>query len=159
MPKRFSPLDFIFTPAPRPLQVTFFVGEAEHLCLYPFARANVSSAKKTHFLQFGRAHHVLSLDEGLRCGLNKRSGLAMRLFSCGARPTFEDHPQVFSQKRFSPLDFIFDICASASSSHFFWLVKLSICACILLQAQIYFSFTSIPLWHFFPHIFVWGSCF
>ena len=32
------------TPAARPLQVTFSAGEAEHLCLYPFAWANVSSA-------------------------------------------------------------------------------------------------------------------
>ena len=34
-------------------------------------------------------------------------------------PTFEDHPHVFSQKRSSPLEFIFDTCASASSSHLF----------------------------------------
>ena len=44
-------------------------------------------------------------------------------------PTFEDHPQVFSQKRSSPLNFIFDTCASASWSHLFWLVKLNICGC------------------------------
>ena len=30
-------------------------------------------------------------------------------------PTFEDHPQVFSQKRSSPLEFIFDTCALAFS--------------------------------------------
>ena len=42
-------------------------------------------------------------------------------------PTFEDHPHVFSQKRSSPLEFIFDTCASASSSHLFWLVKLNMC--------------------------------
>ena len=28
-------------------------------------------------------------------------------------PTFGDHPHVFSQKRSSPLEFIFDTCASA----------------------------------------------
>ena len=38
----------------------------------------------------------------------------------GVGPTFEDHPQVFGQKKSSPLDFIFDTCASASSNHFFW---------------------------------------
>ena len=38
----------------------------------------------------------------------------MRLFSCGA-----NHPQVFSQRRSSPLDSVFDTCASASSSHCF----------------------------------------
>jgi hypothetical protein len=37
----------------------------------------------------------------------------------GVGPTFEDHPQVFGQKKSSPLDFIFDTCASASSNHFF----------------------------------------
>ena len=52
-------------------------------------------------------------------------------------PTFEDHPHVFSQKRSSPLEFIFDTCASASSSHLFWLVKLNICGCSLLQGQMY----------------------
>ena len=54
-------------------------------------------------------------------------------------PTFEDHPHVFSQKRSSPLEFIFDTCASASSSHLFWLVKLNICGCSLLLGQIYFQ--------------------
>ena len=34
-------------------------------------------------------------------------------------PAFEDHPQVFGQKKSSPLDFIFDTCASASWSHLF----------------------------------------
>ena len=46
---------------------------------------------------------------------------------------------VFSQKRSSPLEFIFDTCASASSSHFFWLVKLNICGCSLLLGQMYFQ--------------------
>ena len=39
-------------------------------------------------------------------------------------PTFGNHPHVFSQKRSSPLEFIFDTCASASSSHLVCLVKL-----------------------------------
>ena len=38
----------------------------------------------------------------------------MRLFSCGA-----NHPQVFSQRRSSPLDSVFHTCGSASSSHCF----------------------------------------
>ena len=41
----------------------------------------------------------------------------MRLFPVG--PTFEGHPHVFSHKRSSPLDFIFDTWASAFSSHLF----------------------------------------
>ena len=38
-------------------------------------------------------------------------------FSVG--PTVEDHPQVFSQKKVHPLDYIFDTCASTSSSNCF----------------------------------------
>jgi hypothetical protein len=61
----------------------------------------------------------------------------------GVGPTFEDHPQVFGQKKSSPLDFIFDTCASASSNHFFLgLVKLNICACTLLQRKCVFSFAN-----------------
>ena len=67
--------------------------------------------RNTCVLQFGRAltqkklnlfHHVLYMDD-----------------LPGAGPTFEDHPQVFGQKKSSPLDFIFDTCASASLNHFF----------------------------------------
>ena len=50
-----APWILFLTPAPRPLQVTFLVGEAEHVCLHPFARTTVFSAKKTCVLQFGRA--------------------------------------------------------------------------------------------------------
>ena len=42
-----------------------------------------------------------------------------------------------TKKRSSPLEFIFDTCASASSSHLFWLVKLNICGCRFFQGQMY----------------------
>ena len=78
----------------------------------PFCKDNCIFSKKTCVFQFGRAltqkflissHHVLSVDDW--------PGDAT-FFPVG--PTFEDHPQVFSQKRSSPLDFIFDPCALAS---------------------------------------------
>ena len=67
-----APWILFLTPAPRPLQVTFLVGEAGHVCLYPFARTTVFSAKKnmcfaiwarvdTKFLN--SSHHVLSVDD------------------------------------------------------------------------------------------------
>ena len=40
-----APWNLFLTPAPRPLQVTWSVGEAEHMWLQPFARTNVFSAK------------------------------------------------------------------------------------------------------------------
>ena len=48
-----APWILFLTPAPRPLQVTFLVGEAEHVCLYPFARTTVFSAKKHVFCNLG----------------------------------------------------------------------------------------------------------
>ena len=134
--KRSSPLDFIFdTCASASSSHLLLVGEAEHMWLYPFARTNAFSAKNICFVIWARvdtkflisSHHVLSVDDW--------PGDAM----LPVGPTFEDHPQVFSQKRSSPLNFIFDTCASASWSHLFWLVKLNICGCTLLQGQMHFQ--------------------
>ena len=50
-----APWILFLIPAPRPLQITFLVGEAEHVCLYPFVRTTAFSAKKICVLQFGRA--------------------------------------------------------------------------------------------------------
>ena len=77
------------------------------MCLQPFAWTNVSSGKNAGFAIWARvdtkflnlSHHVLSVDGW--------PGDAT-FFPVG--PTFEDHPHVFSQKRSSPLEFIFDTC-------------------------------------------------
>ena len=50
------------------------------------------------------------------CGLIKSWGLAWWCDFFPVGPTFEDHPQIFGQKKSSPLDFIFDTCASTSSN-------------------------------------------
>ena len=63
-------------------------------------------------------------------------GLVMRLFFLWGQPL--KIIRMYSvKKRASPLEFIFDTCASASSSHLFWLVKLNICGCSLLLGQMY----------------------
>ena len=54
-----APWILFLTPAPRPLQVTFLVGEAEHVCLYPFARTTVFSAKKHVFCNLGARWHKI----------------------------------------------------------------------------------------------------
>ena len=112
--KRSSPLDFIFDTCASALQVTFFWLVKLNIC--GCTKDNCIFSKKTCVLQFGRA---LTQNSWIRPIMSYQwmIGLVMRLFSCG--PTFEDHPQVFSQKRSSPLDFIFDPCALASWSHFF----------------------------------------
>ena len=135
--KRSSPLDFIFdTCASASSSHLFLVGEAEHMWLYPFARTTVFSAIKHVCFNLGARWHKI-LDFVPSCPICGWLAWWCDFFPVG--PTFEDHPQEFGQKRSSPLDFIFDTCASASSSHLFWLVKLNICGCTLLQGQLYFQ--------------------
>ena len=86
------------------------------MCLYPFAWTNVFSAKYTCFAIWARvdtkflnsSHHVLSVDDW--------PGDAT--FFLWAQPLKIIH-KYLAKKRSSPLDFIFDTCASASWSHFF----------------------------------------
>ena len=84
-----APWILFLTRAPRPLQVTFLVGEAEHVCLYPFARTNVFSGKKCLFCNLG----ALAQNSWIRPIMSYlwMIGLEMPFFSCG--PTFEDYPQ------------------------------------------------------------------
>ena len=60
-------------------------------------------------------------------------GLVMRLFPVG--PTFEDHPHVFSLKKVQPLGIYFWHLRLGLFKSPFWLVKLNICGCSLLQGQ------------------------
>ena len=94
----------------------FLVGEAEHMWLQPFARANVFSTKNMCFAFWARvdtkffnlSHHVLSMDGwpgDATFPLWGQPLKIMRMYS--------------GKKRSSPLDFIFDTCASASSGHLF----------------------------------------
>ena len=115
--KRPTPLDFIFdTCASASSSHLFLVGEAEHMWLYPFARVNAFSAKNICFVIWARvdtkflnsSHHVLSVDDW--------PGDAT--FFLWAKP-LKITRKYSVKKRSSPLDFIFDTCASASSSHFF----------------------------------------
>ena len=64
-----APWILFLTPAPRPLQVTFLVGEAEHVCLYPFARTTVFSAKKHVFCNLGARWHKI-LEFGPSCPIS-----------------------------------------------------------------------------------------
>ena len=55
-------------------------------------------------------------------------------------PAFEDHPQEFGQKKVQPLGFYFwHLRLGLFKSPFFWLVKLNICGCTLLQGQMHFQ--------------------
>ena len=112
------------------------LGEAEHMWLQPFARTNLFSEKKHTFcILSAHWHKILEFVPSFPI----YGWLAWWCDFFPVGPTFGDHPHVFSQKRSSPLEFIFDTCTSASSSHLVWLVKLNICGCSLLLGQIYFQ--------------------
>ena len=74
------------------------------------------------------SHHVLSMDGWPGDATFFLLGQPLKIIS------------VYKAKKGpAPLEFIFDTCASASSSHLFWLVKLNICGCSLLLGQMYFQ--------------------
>ena len=131
-----APWILFLTPAPRPLQVTFFWLVKLNICgCTPFARTNVFSEKKRLFCNLG----ALTQNSRIRPIMSYlwMIGLEMRLFSYG--PTFEDYPQVFSQKKVQPLGFYFWHLRLGLFKSLFWLVKLNMCVCTLLQGQLYFQ--------------------
>ena len=147
--KRSSPLDFIFDTCASASSSHFFGWWSWTCVSVPFCKDNCIFSKKTMcFAIWARvdtkflnsAHHVLSVDDW--------PGDAT--FSCG--PTFEDHPQVFSQKRSSPLDFIFDPCAFASWSHFFGWWRWTYVVVPLLQSHLKNHTHSINHGTFFPGV-------
>ena len=147
-----APWILFLTPAPRPLQVTFLVGEAEHVCLYPFARTTVFSAKKTCVLQFGRA---LTQNSWIRPIMSYQwmIGLVMRLFSCGAN-LWRSSASIQS-KKVQPLGFYFWPLRLGLLKSLFWLVKVNICVCTLLQSHVKNHTPSINHGTFFS----WGLTF
>ena len=143
-----APWILFLTPAPRPLQVTFLVGEAEHVCLYPFARTTVFSAKKTCVLQFGRA---LTQNSWIRPIMSYQwmIGLVTRLFPVGQPVKSSASIQ---SKKVQPLDLIFDPCAFASWSHFFGWWRWTYVVVPLLQSHLKNHTHSINHGTFFPGV-------
>ena len=134
--KRSSPLNFIFdTCASASWSHLFWLVKLNICGCTPFARTNVFSEKKRLFCNLG----ALTQNSWIRPIMSYlwMIGLEMRLFSCG--PTFEDYPQVFSQKKVQPLGFYFWHLRLGLFKSLFWLVKLNMCVCTLLQGQLYFQ--------------------
>ena len=131
-----APWILFLPPAPRPLQVTFFWLVKLNICgLYPFARTNAFSAKNICFVIWARvdtkflisSHHVLSVDDW--------PGDAT--FFLWGQP-WRSSASIQS-KKVQPLEFYFWHVRLGSWSHLFWLVKLNICGCNLLQGQMHFQ--------------------
>ena len=135
--KKVQPLGFYFWHLRLGLfKSPFLVGEAEHVWSVPLLQGQMYFQKKKRlFCNLG----ALTQNSWIRPIMSYlwMIGLEMRLFSCG--PTFEDYPLVFSQKKVQPLGFYFWHLRLGLFKSLFWLVKLNMCVCTLLQGQMYFQ--------------------
>ena len=130
--------------------LTFFFDTLLIMCT-PFARTNVFSAK-TYVLQFGRA---LTQNSWIRPIMSYlwMIGLVMRLFSCGAN-LWRSSASIQS-KKVQPLGFYFWPLRLGLLKSLFWLVKVNICVCTLLQSHVKNHTPSINHGTFFS----WGLTF
>ena len=131
-----APWILFLTRAPRPLEVTFFGWWSWTYVVVPLLQGQMYFQKKKPVLQFGRvdtkflnlSRHVLSVDDWPGDAIFFLWGQPLKII-----------PQVFSQKKVQPLGFYFwHLCLGLFKS-LFWLVKLNMCVCTLLQGQLYFQ--------------------
>ena len=144
-----APWILFLTPAPRPLQVTFLVGEDEHVCLYPFARTTVFSAKKMCFAIWARvdtkflnsSHRVLSVGDWPSDATFFLWGQPLKII------------RKYSVKK-GPAPWILFLTPAPRPLQvtFFWLVKVNICVCTLLQSHVKNHTPSINHGTFFPGV-------
>ena len=134
--KRSSPLDFIFDTCASASWSHFFGWWSWTCVSVPFCKDNCIFSKKnmcfaiwarvdTKFLN--SSHHVLSVDDW--------PGDAT--FSCGAN-LWRSSASIQS-KKVQPLGFYFWPLRLGLLKSLFWLVKVNICVCTLLQGQMYFQ--------------------
>ena len=132
-----APWILFLTRAPRPLEVTFFGWWSWTYVVVPLLQGQMYfQKKKTPVLQFGRvdtkflnsSHHVLSVDDWPGDAIFFLWGQPLKII-----------PQVFSQKKVQPLGFYFWHLRLGLFKSLFWLVKLNMCVCTLLQGQLYFQ--------------------
>ena len=117
------------TPAPWPFEVTFLLVKL-HIVFVPFCRGKYVFSETYVFCSLGARWHQKK----------KTSCHSLYIDDLpGAGPTFEDHPQVFGQKKVQPLTFYFWHLRLGLFNPLFWLVK---CACTLLQRKCVFSFAN-----------------
>ena len=120
-----APWILFLTPAPRPLQVTFLVGEAEHVCLYPFARTTAFSAQKHVFCNLGARWHKI-LEFGPSCPISGWLAWWCDFFPVGQPLKII---RKYSVKKVQPLGFYFWPLRLCLLKSLFWSVKVNICGC------------------------------
>ena len=131
--KRSSPLDFIFDTCASASSSHFFGWWSWTCVSVPFCKDNCIFSKKTCVLQFGRA---LTQNSWIRPIMSYQwmIGLVMRLFSCGAN-LWRSSASI-QTKKVQPLEFYFWHVRLGLLKSLFWLVKVNICVCTLLQSHV-----------------------
>ena len=132
-----APWILFLTPAPRPLQVTFFWLVKLNICgCTPFAKGQMYFQKKNAcFAIWARWHKILEFVPPCPiCGW-----LAWRCDFFPVGQPLKIIPQVFSQKKVQPLGFYFWHLRLGLFKSLFWLVKLNMYVCTLLQGQMHFQ--------------------
>ena len=131
--KRSSPLDFIFDTCASASSSHFFGWWSWTCVSVPFCKDNCIFSKKTCVLQFAGA---LAQNSWIRPIMSYQwmTGLAMRLFSCGA--SLWRSSASIQSKKVQPLGFYFWPLRLGLLKSLFWLVKVNICVCTLLQSHV-----------------------
>ena len=132
--KRSSPLEFIFDTCASASSSQLFGWWSWTYVVVAFCKDKCMFSKKHVFCMLGaRWHKILEFVPSFPI----YGWLAWWCDVFPVGPTFEDHPHVFSQKKVQPLGIYFWHLRLGLFKSPFWLVKLNICGCSLLQGQMY----------------------
>ena len=140
--KRSSPLDFIFGTCASASSSHFYGWWSWTCVVVPFCKDKFMFSKHHMFCNLGARWHKKSWIRPIMSYL-WMTGLVMRLFSWGQ--PLKIIRKYSAKKKVQPLGFYFWHLRLGLFKSLFWLVKLNMCGCTLLQGQIHVQQTPYVL--------------